>query len=114
MRELPEFHDFISAAAFDVPWYDECISFVLVRHHNGERRGICKPLEFDTTIPQGAPVEPTFRLFREEAQALMNQLWSCNLRPTEAKASAGCLEATQHHLDDMRKIVFAKLEIDQP
>jgi len=53
-------------------------------------------------------------LFREEAQALMNQLWSCGLRPTEAKAGAGCLVATQHHLDDMRKIVFAKLEIDQP
>jgi len=41
-----------------------------------------------------------------EAQALMDRLWSAGLRPTEGAGSAGALAAVQHHLEDMRSLVF--------
>lgn len=58
----------------------------------------------------GAVIEPTFRMSYEEAQELMDDLWTCGLRPSEGSGSAGALAATQKHLEDMRKLVFdAKL-----
>jgi hypothetical protein len=43
-----------------------------------------------------------------EAQALMDRLWKAGFRPTEGSGSAGALSATEHHLSDMRKLVFEK------
>ncbi len=40
------------------------------------------------------------------AQLLMDELWRAGLRPTEGTGSAGALAATQHHLEDMRKIAL--------
>lgn len=48
---------------------------------------------------------PFLRLKYEEAQALMNELWGCGIRPTEV-GSHGELGATKAHLEDMRKITF--------
>jgi hypothetical protein len=47
------------------------------------------------------------------AQVLIDDLWRCGIRPSEGSLSAGSLLATQNHLNDMRKIVFKKLDIDQ-
>lgn len=49
---------------------------------------------------------PTFSLEEEEAQALMDALWFCGLRPSEGTGSAGSLAATERHLNDMRRLVF--------
>ena len=59
---------------------------------------------------EGDLIEPTFRLAKEEAQSLMDDLWHNGLRPTEGTGSAGSLKATQDHLGDMRKIAFQLLE----
>ena len=48
----------------------------------------------------------------EAAQSLMDQLWDCGLRPTQAAGSAGAMEAVQNHLADMRKIAAAKLKVE--
>lgn len=58
----------------------------------------------------GELVEPTFRLSKEYAQALMDDLWHNGLRPSEGTGSAGSLKATQDHLGDMRKIAFQLLD----
>jgi hypothetical protein len=50
---------------------------------------------------------PLLSLEQEEAQQLMDELWHCGLRPSEGSGSAGCLAATQRHLEDMRTLVFA-------
>jgi hypothetical protein len=55
---------------------------------------------------------PTFRMDYEDAQTLMDDLWKSGLRPTEGAGSAGALAAVQEHRDDLRKIVFKKLEIE--
>lgn len=60
----------------------------------------------------GLPGNPFTELDPKDAQVLMDDLWSCGLRPTEDKGSAGTLSATEKHLDDMRKIAFKKIGID--
>jgi len=60
---------------------------------------------------EGIHHEPTLRLKYGEAQNIMDELWSCGLRPTEGSGSAGSLKATENHLSDMRKIAFEVLEI---
>lgn len=49
---------------------------------------------------------PLFILAEENAQALMDSLYHCGIRPSDAGESVGALSATKAHLDDMRKIVF--------
>lgn len=48
---------------------------------------------------------------KSEAQILMDDLWSAGLRPSEGSSSAGAMKAVQNHLEDMKKILFHKLEI---
>lgn len=57
-------------------------------------------------VEQGDFSEPSFRLSKEQAQELMDELWRVGLRPTEGTGSAGSLAATQKHLEDMRRLVF--------
>jgi hypothetical protein len=52
---------------------------------------------------------PTFAVSSEDVtalQTLVDSLYDCGIRPTAAKGSAGQLDATQRHLDDMRALVF--------
>jgi hypothetical protein len=62
----------------------------------------CKELEI---------IKPSMRLDLTEAQGLMDELWSCGLRPSEGTGSAGSLAATERHLADMKKIAFHALKI---
>jgi hypothetical protein len=111
MRDLTgyDWYAFIRAIAHQDPW-SEKVGVLLVKHETGKPRLIAKPLDF-AEVPAGAPVDPTFSLQRDEAQELMDMLWSCGLRPTQSKSSAGQLDAVERHLADMRAIAFNKLEI---
>ena len=60
---------------------------------------------------KGSFVEDSLRLTHTEAQRLMDELWTCGLRPSEGSGSAGALAATQEHLKDMRRLVFESLAI---
>ncbi len=50
---------------------------------------------------------PTFTLDEHAAQELIDSLWTAGIRPTEGRGSAGQLGATERHLEDMRRLVFA-------
>jgi hypothetical protein len=50
------------------------------------------------SLPPAAP----FRLQREHAQQLMDDLYRAGLRPHDAQATAGQVEALQAHLADLR------------
>jgi hypothetical protein len=54
----------------------------------------------------GQQSHPSFSLGMDDAQALMDGLWQCGLRPTEGTGSAGALAATQKHLEDMRELLL--------
>ena len=47
---------------------------------------------------------------KDTAQILMDDLWTCGIRPTEGQGSAGAMAAVQEHLKDLRKLVFDKQE----
>lgn len=59
-------------------------------------------------------VEPTLWLRDQEAQVLMDDLWSAGVRPTEGTGSAGALSTVERHLCDMRTIAFKKLGVEIP
>ncbi len=59
------------------------------------------------------PVDPTVRISIEEAQALMDSLWDCGIRPTEGTGSAGAMRAVESHVSDLRKIAFKSLGISE-
>ena len=90
------------------PWSDSVEFLILERLADG-RRAYAAPVtlvvESQSTI---SPLTPTFSLTRTAAQELMDNLWTCGLRPSEGTGSAGALAATQKHLDDMRRLVFDK------
>jgi hypothetical protein len=67
-------------------------------------------------VPDGADfTTPTLTLNPTNAQRLMDELWTCGLRPSEGTGSAGALAATQAHLKDMQTLTFKMLaEITKP
>src|SRR6202012_4661786 len=67
--------------------------------------GKCHAANFATgeEVPDGT-MPPTFEMNMTMAQELMDNLWSCGVRPTEGSGSAGSLSATQRHLEDLRRL----------
>lgn len=67
------------------------------------------------TVPEPGAVIPSGAMISEtEAQAFMDRLWACGFRPSEGSGSAGSLAATEHHLEDMRRIAFSLMEVEKP
>lgn len=71
---------------------------------------IAKPIEMETHVTKDlemfAPSCPALTLNKTSAQQLMDDLWTCGLRPSEGTGSAGALAAVNRHLEDMRTLVF--------
>ena|ERR1043166_3493001 len=82
---------------------------VLISKHENEKVYVASEIVWKEATPAEI-CEPTLYLRKDEAQELMDSLWSNGLRPTEGSGSAGALAATQEHLKDMRKIAFDLLE----
>jgi hypothetical protein len=107
-------NDEIRITADRVPWnYDVAIRIGAVdrmRHKIAH----AKTVVFED-VPDGTMfAEPTLRIGETAAQSLMDQLWTCGIRPTEGHGSAGALSATQRHLEDMRQLVFKAHGIGKP
>lgn len=85
---------------------------------DGELEFFClKPVEV-IRVAQGECAPPAISLTMKQAQQLMDELWSCGIRPTEGSGSAGSLAATERHLKDMQTIAFSALKkvgaLEQP
>jgi len=82
----------------------------------GERRGeqvyLAKSLELEMLESPNCCSEPTAKLERSQCQQLIDSLWNAGYRPSNGVASTGQIEATNKHLNDMRKIVSIKLKCD--
>lgn len=50
---------------------------------------------------------PTFQMSKDNARALMDDLWAAGIRPTGVGDHGETLSATKAHLDDMRSIAFS-------
>lgn len=84
---------------------------------NGQVKVIQVPkFEWETfdEAKHGYEIQPAFKLFQEDAQRFMDELWDCGLRPTAGAGSAGQLSSTLKHLEDMRALVFAHQKVQAP
>lgn len=93
------------------PYFLDKIAVTLAHITNvdGSRKvAIVEPLTLRTIEEHDNCVscEPTFRLWPDEAQQFMDELWRTGIRPTEGAGSVGQLGAVQEHLADMRALVF--------
>lgn len=77
---------------------------LIIKHDNAFVSHMDLIKEKDNEVPPAA-----MSLSDTEAQALMDRLWTCGLRPSEGSGSAGALSAIQYHLEDMRKLVFMEV-----
>ena len=68
---------------------------------------------FDVDWEDGKRLPEAVTLMNHEAQVLMDSLWECGLRPSQGAGSAGAMDATQKHLEDMRLIAFRGLGMDK-
>lgn len=96
----------IKIFASNAPWHRGIDLLLVSKVNSTSPNAYGTKIEFETPEHPGVEIEPTIRMDYDNAQNLMDELWSCGLRPTEGSGSAGALAATQKHLDDMRKLVF--------
>lgn len=68
-----------------------------------------REVEIKRDIPEMGDYPHFAYLTQEQAQQLSNDLWECGIKPVQGDGSTGQLEATNKHLQDMRKIAFKKL-----
>lgn len=68
-----------------------------------------RPIEF-APIDSHAEIRDWIRLSADDAQALVDELWTLGVRPSEGTGSAGSLAATERHLADMQRVAFGFLE----
>jgi hypothetical protein len=78
-----------------------------------EKFTVAQPVSF-VEVDDDQITQPMLEIHQETAQRLMDELWNVGFRPTQGKQSEGQVAATERHLDDMRAIAFAKLEVPKP
>lgn len=92
--------------AQSAPW-SSCVQIALI---DGDKHAVkveCEKYE------DGMETPFFVSLIRDDAQALIDDLWHSGYRPTEGSGSAGSLAATEKHLADMRKIAFKQLDMSE-
>lgn len=93
------------------PWRDDVEFMALLPRQDGGF-DVGQPLTMRKVEPGDYVGDATFRLSNTAAQALMDELWGCGLRPSEGTGSAGSLAATERHLKDMQAIALGLLRKD--
>lgn len=78
------------------------------RKHEDDNCFVATALSWAPYTP-GSIALPFHNISTTAAQQLMDELWRCGVRPTEAAGSAGAMAATQKHLEDMRTISMGLL-----
>lgn len=85
---------------------------MLVADQHGQ--AVANPCTFTKAEEGEVNGAPMLRLDPDQAQLLADELWRIGFRPTQGKQSEGRGEAIDQHLQDMRQIAFAKLDVPKP
>ena len=87
--------------------FDDSINVCFFEETVGEGYAVARLGPFEKITPHTPiPFDAIQNIRPELAQQLMNGLWECGVRPAQGQGSAGQLEATRAHLEDMRALVF--------
>lgn len=93
------------------PFLNDCIEILLAHivFIEGHRKvSLGTTIEMHPLDESGVFMpQPTLTLRPDEAQQFMDELWRTGIRPTEGAGSVGQMAATEKHLEDMRRLVFA-------
>ncbi len=89
-------------------WLDSIALCMAIRDQQG-RFHVAQAVTMRSIEPNEYAPDVLVSLTRDEAQALMDELWNVGLRPSEGTGSAGAMAATQKHLDDMQGIAIGLL-----
>lgn len=100
----------IRARAFYRLWRDDVALFVISSDQQSGKRWAAVDVSFEDRTGMIAEPEPTISLSMESAQELMGSLWDAGVRPPQARVGDGQAK----HLEDMRAIAFAKLNVEKP
>ena len=94
--------------------YEDCFGLYLRAGNPDGKQAYANNIEFNE-IEEGEYVGgPLLKLQREQVQGLMDSLWTAGLRPTQGRQSEGVTAAQGNHLQDMRALAFAKLNVTPP
>lgn len=75
-------------------------------NQDSERTALFTQANFVMVEDDGMIHEPTMLLDNKTAQALMDALWSCGIRPNNGEGMDAQVTAIRYHLEDMRRLVF--------
>jgi len=98
------------------PWARDAISLLITAHSSiggKTTTSVARPLVFDelSESDAGMRIEPTTAITQDEAQQLMDELWSVGIRPTAGAGSVGQLAATERHVERCVSVVIGTCEI---
>lgn len=114
-QPIPTVEKVVAFQDWDRDIFGDFVSVLVFRHAsntNGPLSRAYAKLEW-IEVEEHAHVSPspTFRLLRQDAVKLMDELWKIGVRPTDI-GTPGHLSATQRHLEDFRAIVSKQLGVE--
>ena len=80
-------------------------------NHCSDKRTVMCAVEQKEVKP-GEFIDPTMTLNSQQAQMLMDAMWNAGIRPSD-QGSPGQIAAMKAHTDDLRKIAFKALKIEE-
>lgn len=84
---------------------------VYIREDKGKRIVTNIALTVEDYI-EGELTSPCMIMEQNEAQQIMDALWLAGVRPNNGEGSDAQVNSIKNHLEDMRKIVFKSLKMD--
>lgn len=99
----------IKARRPDVGFGERGIDLWILLEEDGRFTHFAKPPKMQPAT-EGEYMRPAATISPTAAQVLMDDLWSCGIRPSEGLPTAGQLEAVKYHLEDMRSLALGKVK----
>lgn len=94
--------------------YSERISFALYQVREDGERVVLSPRGkewYFQVVPAGETIQdPSFTLERDQIQAFMDTLWEMGARP-KARRFDDEMKLMDNHLQDMRRLVFTRIDL---
>ena len=103
-------HD-LEIRCYSVPWNLEvafCVLGRVVGPIANQQMAVVSNLQLEV-VKEGDELKPTFKLRRDNVQALMDELYRVGFRPSE-QGTTGELGAVRDHLRDIREILTKTLK----